>query len=115
MIEVQNYIGGKHISLDATIDDISPIDETVIAKIPRTQNVEDAVLQAKSAQNDWSKLEISKRANWLDKIANALEERIEKIAELESLDTGKPYDVARNVDAARSVHNFRFFAEFGRN
>jgi len=115
MIEVQNYIGGKHISLDATIDDISPIDETVIAKIPRTQNVEDAVLQANSAQNDWSKLEVSKRADWLDKIANALEERIEKIAELESLDTGKPYDVARNVDAARSVHNFRFFAEFGRN
>jgi len=115
MIDVQNYIDGKHVSLDSTIDDICPIDDTIIAKIPRTQNVDEVVLYASSAQPAWSKLSISERADWLDRIANALEERIEKIAELEALDTGKPYDVARNVDAVRSVDNFRFFAEFGRN
>ncbi len=115
MIDVQNYIGGKHVSLNSTIDDVSPIDDTIIAKIPRTISVDDVVLCAATAQPSWGNLSITERADWLDKIADALEQRIEKIAELESMDTGKPYDVARNVDAARSVHNFRFFAGFGRN
>jgi aminomuconate-semialdehyde/2-hydroxymuconate-6-semialdehyde dehydrogenase len=115
MIDVQNYIGGKHVSLNSTIDDVSPLDDSIIAKIPRTISVDDVVLCASSAQPSWGKLNITERADWLDKIADALEERIETIAELESMDTGKPYDVARNVDTARSVHNFRFFAGFGRN
>ena len=50
----------------------------------------------------------------MDNIADALENRAEEVAQLESLDTGKPISLARSVDAARSVANFRFFAEQGR-
>ena len=32
MIDVQNYIGGKHVSLNSTIDDVSPLDDSIIAK-----------------------------------------------------------------------------------
>ena len=86
MIDVQNYIGGKHVSLNSTIDDVSPIDDTIIAKIPRTISVDDVVLCAATAQPSWGNLSITERADWLDKIADALEQRIEKIAELESMD-----------------------------
>ena len=60
------------------------------------------------------KLTLEQRATWLDKIADALEQKSEQIANTESRDTGKPIALARRVDAARSVRNFRFFAEFGR-
>ena len=114
MIRVENYIGGKHVSLQETLDDISPLDSAIIATIPRTRNVDDAVQCAIDSQKEWGSLSIDQRADWLDRIADVLQKNIEDIAKLESMDTGKPYEVARNVDAERSVNNFRFFADFGR-
>lgn len=115
MIQVENYIGGEFVTLTEEFDDISPLDFSVIAKVPRTRNVDDAVDAAKKAQPMWGALSIEQRCDWLDKIANELENQIEEIARLESMDTGKPHHVALNVDASRSVNNFRFFADFGRN
>ena len=73
-------------------------------------DVDSAVAAARSAQPAWGSLSHSDRADWLDKIADALEEKYEDIAALESRDTGKPISLARAVDAYRSVANFRFFA-----
>ena len=115
MIQVENYVGGKFVSEDENFDDISPLDFSIIAKIPRTKNVNDAVDAAKNAFPGWSELTLDERCDWLDNIADALENQIDEVARLESLDTGKPMDVALNVDASRSVNNFRFFAQFGRN
>ena len=114
MIEVQNLVGGCFVRTEETFDDISPLDDSIIASIPRTKSVEDAVMAAEKALPIWSNLSIEERCIWLEKIADALEEEIEEIARLESLDTGKPHEVALNVDANRSVYNFRFFAEFGK-
>jgi len=91
------------------------LDNEVIASVPRTKNVDSAVSKAELAIDAWSNLSISERSEWLDKIANELESHIEEVARLESIDTGKPREVALNVDAKRSVYNFRFFADFGRN
>ena len=115
MIQVENLVGGKFITTTESFDDISPLDNSIIANIPRTKNVDNAVNAAIDAQNDWGSLSIEQRCTWLDKIADSLEENIEEVARLESLDTGKPHEVAMNVDANRSVNNFRFFAEFGRS
>ena len=114
MIQVENYVGGKFITLEENFDDISPLDFSVIAKIPRTKKIDDAVSAASGALPSWSELSVEERCDWLDKIADALETEIHEVARLESLDTGKPLDVALNVDASRSVNNFRFFANFGR-
>ena len=115
MIQVENYVNGKFVQVSENFDDISPSDFSVIAKIPRTKNVQDAVDAAKAAFPNWSQLSIEERCDWLDILADALENQIHEIARLESLDTGKPIDVALNVDATRSVNNFRFFANFGRS
>ena len=115
MIQVENLVGGKFVIPDETFDDISPTDNSVIASIPRTKDANSAVNAAKKALPSWRDLTITERCDWLEKIADVLESNIEEIARLESLDTGKPYDVALNVDASRSVKNFRFFADFGRN
>ncbi|MGB0265771.1 MAG: aldehyde dehydrogenase [Candidatus Poseidoniaceae archaeon] len=118
-IKVMNYIGGEfcEASTGQRIEDIGPMDGKVIASIPRSSadDVFRAVQCAKSAQKNWAALTLEERANWLHKIADKMQENIEEIARLESLDTGKPWDVALNVDASRSVNNFRFFADFSKN
>ena len=118
-IKVMNYIGGEFCEASGgqRIEDIGPMDGKIIATIPRSgaDDVFRAVQSAKSAQKNWAALTLEERANWLHKIADKMQENIEEIARLESLDTGKPWDVALNVDASRSVNNFRFFADFSKN
>ncbi len=115
MIHVENLIDGIFVNTEENFDDISPLDFSVIATIPRTKNVDDAVDAAKVALGEWSALSLEQRCDWLDRIADELENQIEEVARLEALDTGKPMEVALNVDASRSVNNFRFFANFGRS
>ena len=116
--ELSNYIRGEwcSASCDHWIEDYSPANGALIARIPcsSSEDIDAAVEAALDAATDWAALSISERAEWLEKIANSLEERAEEVAQLESLDTGKPITLARTVDAARSVANFRFFAEQGR-
>ncbi len=115
LTDLPNHIGGKEIyAIDNNwIDNHAPSTGEVIARIPRSkiQDVEKVVESAKKAFPEWSALSKDERASWLDKIADSLEKRIDEIAVLESLDTGKPIRIARTVDAERSVANFRFYAE----
>ncbi|MGB1589542.1 MAG: aldehyde dehydrogenase [Candidatus Poseidoniaceae archaeon] len=115
MIEVLNLVGGEFVGEDESFDDISPVNNQIVASVPRTKNVESAVSAAELAIDSWSNLSLQERCEWLDIIADELESQIEEVARLESIDTGKPSEVALNVDAKRSVYNFRFFADFGRN
>ena len=114
---VQNYINGKFVDAENTIEDINPATGDIIAHIPKSSSneVEQAVSAADLARKNWAKLSLEKRAIWLDRIADNLESKSEEIASLESLDTGKPISLARAVDASRSISNFRFFAEFARD
>ncbi|MEE3309933.1 MAG: aldehyde dehydrogenase [Candidatus Thermoplasmatota archaeon] len=116
--ELSNFIGGEWRAADCEhwIDDYAPATGAHIARIPcsSAEDVDAAVDAALDAAESWGSLSIAERAGWLERIAEELEERADEIAELESLDTGKPITLARNVDAARSVANFRFFAEQGR-
>ena len=117
MILVRNYVNGIFVDSKETIEDINPATSEVIATIPRSNlnDVNEAVLAADKARDNWSSLSLDERRKWLEKIANALEARSEEIAKLESLDTGKPIKIARAVDASRSVANFRFFAEYSKD
>jgi aminomuconate-semialdehyde/2-hydroxymuconate-6-semialdehyde dehydrogenase len=56
---------------------------------------------------------VKERADYLNKIAEGLESRLDEFAEYESRDTGKPISLAKSVDIPRAVSNFRFFAEYG--
>ena len=118
MLEIKNYIGGVfQAALDEeTLEDYNPATAECIATIPRSKmnDVQMAVDAAHSAQSEWGALSMLERADWLDRIADALEEKHEHIAQTESMDTGKPISLARRVDASRSVSNFRFFAGFSR-
>ncbi len=114
MDDLCNYIGGRFVthSDDQWLDNTEPATGSHICRVPLSDSsdVDAAVAAARSAHLAWSALSHSKRADWLDRIADALETRYEDVAALESRDTGKPISLARDVDAQRSVSNFRFFA-----
>ncbi len=113
-MKILNYISGDFCTPDSDewLEDHSPATGEVIALIPKSgkDDVDKAVNAALEALPSWSSLTNQERATWLEKIADGLESKYEQIAELESKDTGKPISLAREVDAYRSVKNFRFFA-----
>ncbi len=114
MDDLCNYIGGQFVthSDDQWLDNTEPATGSHICRVPLSDSsdVDAAVAAARSAHPAWGALSHSERADWLDRIADALEARYEDVAALESRDTGKPISLARDVDAQRSVSNFRFFA-----
>jgi len=112
--KLKNYINGVFCDAQAgaTLEDLSPATQECIAHIPRSQaaDVEAAVHAAQEARQDWARRSPAERADFCDRIANAIEQRLDELAELESRDTGKPLTLARTVDIPRAVANFRFFA-----
>ncbi len=74
------------------------------------QDVEAAVTAAEAALPAWSALPNSERAQWLEKLATALETRLDDFAHAESRDGGKPIKLAREAEIPRAVSNLRFFA-----
>jgi aminomuconate-semialdehyde/2-hydroxymuconate-6-semialdehyde dehydrogenase len=116
MEAVMNFINGEFVPSQSgqTIDTVNPATGQVITTLPRStaSDVATATQAALKAGKTWGATSMEERTAWLHRIADALEEGAETIAQLESMDTGKPISLSRRVDAARSVANFRFFADY---
>ncbi len=74
------------------------------------RDVDAAVAAAQAAAPGWAALPAPERARWLERLADALEARIDVFARAESQDAGKPLALAREIEIPRAVANLRFFA-----
>jgi aminomuconate-semialdehyde/2-hydroxymuconate-6-semialdehyde dehydrogenase len=114
MVELKNYIGGKlqPASSGRWLGDHEPATGKVYARIPDSDgsDVDAAVAAAAKAFPAWSALSGEERGRWLLKLADLIEGDLEKLARAESVDNGKPLDLARRLDIPRAVSNLRFFA-----
>jgi phenylacetaldehyde dehydrogenase len=85
-----------------------------ITRVPEAeaQDVDNAVSAARRAFDDgpWSRMSSSERGKLLWKLADLLEANLEEVAELESLDNGKPVSVARVADLPLAIDMFRYMA-----
>ncbi len=70
-----------------------------------------AVQAAKDAFSKWSKLPAIERSKFLMKMATCLRARQDEFAFAESIDSGKPLSLAKEVDIPRSQKNLEFFAD----
>ncbi len=70
----------------------------------------DAIAAAQAAFPAWSALPSTERARWLERLADAVEARLDDFAHAESLDGGKPFALARDAEIPRAISNLRFFA-----
>ena len=73
-------------------------------------DVDAAVAAAAAAFPAWSALRNSERSRWLERLADALEARLDDFAHAEARDGGKPFALARDAEIPRAVSNLRFFA-----
>jgi phenylacetaldehyde dehydrogenase len=110
------FIGGNFVAAASgkTFPVYNPATGEVIAQVPEAEaeDVERAVRAARSAfdQGPWSRLTASQRGRLLWKLADLLEANLEEFAEIESLDNGKPFSVARVADLPLAIDMFRYMA-----
>jgi len=75
-------------------------------------DVDRAVAAARRAmaEGSWGSLSAAARSRLLARLADLVEENGEELAQIESLDNGKPLKLARVVDVASTVAHLRHFA-----
>src|SRR5699024_7283947 len=76
----------------------------------KKEDVELALDAAHEAKGAWAKASPTERANVLLKIAERIDEKLEKIAVAETWDNGKAVRETLNADIALAVDHFRYFA-----
>jgi aminomuconate-semialdehyde/2-hydroxymuconate-6-semialdehyde dehydrogenase len=113
-LRLSHLIGGQAVtaSRGAWLDVFEPATGQAYAHCPDgdADDVAAAVAAARQAFPAWSALPASDRAAWIERLADALETRLDAFAAAESRDVGKPLALARNLDIPRAVSNLRFFA-----
>ncbi|MGI8820507.1 MAG: aldehyde dehydrogenase [Chthoniobacterales bacterium] len=111
---IANFIGGewREPASGTYLDNIEPATGKVYSCVAESdaRDVEFAVAAAEKAFAGWSRTPAAERSRLLLRIADFIERDLEKLALAESIDTGKPLSLARNLDIPRAASNFRFFA-----
>jgi aldehyde dehydrogenase len=109
-----NFIGGDWVApTDGQyFDNISPITGKPVCQIARSQaaDIELALDAAHKAKDAWGRTPPAQRAATLNKIADRMEENLELIATVETIDNGKPIRETRMADIPLAIDHFRYFA-----
>jgi len=111
---VDHWIDGGSVRSAETFTDTSPINEEPIAQVGRggAAEVEAAVAAARKAFPSWAGTPAASRAAVLHRIADLVEERVELLAQTETLDNGSLLRSHRGSVMPRVARNFRFFADW---
>ncbi len=113
-MNIKNYINGEFLPPinENYIDNYNPSIGEVYGTIPNSTK-EDVALAYKAASDafpEWSNKTLEDRSRILIRISELLEANLERFANAEAKDNGKPVSLASVVDIPRSASNFRFFA-----
>jgi acyl-CoA reductase-like NAD-dependent aldehyde dehydrogenase len=112
----QLLIDGEHAPAadGRTFETVDPSTGTPIAQVAHAgvQDIDRAAAAARRALEDgpWSKAPAAQRAQLMNRLADVVEQHADELAELESLDNGKPVKLARVVDVDQTVAWLRHFA-----
>jgi len=104
-VSTLHWIGGERIESAGAFADISPIDETLVARVARggAKETELAVAAARRAFAEWGATPPPRRARVLHAVADGVEARVEQLAAVETRDNGSLLrSMRRSVTRARS-------------
>jgi len=108
------YVGGSWVpsSGTGTQDVIEPATEQVIGRIPMgtADDVDQAVVAARLAFEDWSRTPVAVRAELLEAIAAGLAARADELAALITREVGMPLMQSRMIQAGLPVTSFASLA-----
>ena len=109
-----NYIGGAWVApvKGQYFDNPSPVTGKTVCQVARgtAEDIELALDAAHKAQDAWGKTSPADRANILNKIADRMEEKLDLLAMVETIDNGKPIRETTNADLPLAIDHFRYFA-----
>ena len=113
--DVKLYINGEFVNAQAqaTFENINPFTNEVnnLVAEGRKEDMDKAVIAAKQAfkSGPWGSMKMEERMVYINRIADLIDEDVEEIASLESIDTGLPIAQTRKM-IARAAENFRFYS-----
>jgi len=113
---LQHYIGGQFVDSIGreTFEVLDPVSNTPYCTAASGQqaDIDAAVAAARDAfeTGPWPRMKPRQRANILNRIADAVVAQEDRLAEMETFDTGLPITQSRG-QAQRAAENFRFFAD----
>ncbi len=114
MTALQNFVDGHSIAPaeGRTEAVLNPATGEAIAEVPLSdrEDVNRAVKAARKAFATWSNTTPAQRQDALLRIANAIEDHADELAELESRNAGKPLEAVKRDELPFMVDNLRFFA-----
>jgi aldehyde dehydrogenase (NAD+)/phenylacetaldehyde dehydrogenase len=105
--------GERHAAADGrTFETVDPATGRPITTVAQAgaEDVDRAVKAARQAFDEWSRTTGAERARLINRLADAIEQHADELAELEALDNGKPVKLAKLVDVASAAAYFRHFA-----
>ncbi|MER0483360.1 2-hydroxymuconic semialdehyde dehydrogenase [Streptomyces sp. Edi2] len=111
---IRNFVDGRFIDPEGhCFDATDPATGRVHALVHEADAllVDRAVTAARKALDTWSATAVRERTDVLRRAADLIEARCEEFVAAEVADTGKPVTLARDLDVARAVGNFRTFAD----
>ena len=112
--QYDNYVGGKWLPpvRGQYFENISPIDGKVVCTIARStaEDIELALDAAHAAKAAWGRTSPAERARVLNNIADRMEEKLELLALVETIDNGKPIRETKAADLPLAIDHFRYFA-----
>ena len=98
-----------------TFQTINPATGEVLANVAEADSA-DVDVAVKAARNafhskaPWRKMPASERGKLLNRLADLIEQNIEELSTLESLDNGKPRHIARAADLPLVIACYRYYA-----
>jgi aminomuconate-semialdehyde/2-hydroxymuconate-6-semialdehyde dehydrogenase len=111
---LQNYIGGQFFppASGQYLDNYNPATGQVFGRIPDSdeRDVDAAVAAATAAFPAWAALSLEERHDILRALSDGITRHLDRLAEAETLDSGKTLFASRTVDIPRAALNFKFFA-----
>lgn len=108
------YIDGRYVEATSasTFESVNPATGEVLAELQCASqaDVDKAVESATAGQKVWAALTAMQRSRILRRAVDILRERNDELAELETLDTGKPLAETRAVDIVTGADVLEYYA-----
>ncbi|MCT1604608.1 aldehyde dehydrogenase [Dermacoccus nishinomiyaensis] len=110
----EHFIGGEWVApkKGQYFENPTPVTGKTFCEVGRgtAEDIEAALDAAWAAAPTWNKTSPAERALILNRIADRMEENLEKIAVAETWDNGKPVRETLNADIPLAIDHFRYFA-----
>jgi acyl-CoA reductase-like NAD-dependent aldehyde dehydrogenase len=116
-VDTRILIGGERVAGDGGALEVeNPFTEETIATVgtPSSEQLDAAIAAASEAQRGWERTPAIERGEMLHEVARRLRERTDELAELMTLEGGKPR-IENADEVAWTAAAFDYYAEIGRD